>query len=118
MATDDGRLLHAMLRIGDSTLMLNDPFDTCLTPNEGGPDALRKESLTMALHLYVADVDAVVARAVAAGAEVVMPVADQFWGDRYGQVRDPFGHRWSVATRQRDVPEDEMKAAVQAMFKA
>ncbi len=118
LAKDDGKLLHAMLRIGDSTLMLSDPFDGCPASDQSSAEGMLPMSPTMALHLYVPDVDEVVARAVAAGAEVVMPVADMFWGDRYGQLRDPFGHRWSVATHQRDVSEEEMKAAVREMFKA
>ena len=66
----------------------------------------------MTIHLYVEDVDATVARAVAAGAKVTMPVADMFWGDRYGQLEDPFGHRWSVATHTREVSPEEMKKAM------
>jgi uncharacterized glyoxalase superfamily protein PhnB len=61
------------------------------------------------IHLYVEDVDATVAQAVAAGATIKMPVADMFWGDRYGQVVDPFGHHWSVATHTRDVTPEEMR---------
>ena len=64
------------------------------------------------MHLYVEDVDATVARAVAAGAKVTMPVADMFWGDRYGQLEDPFGHRWSVATHARDMTPEEMHKAM------
>jgi uncharacterized glyoxalase superfamily protein PhnB len=64
------------------------------------------------IHLYVPDVDAVVARAVEAGAKTTMPVADMFWGDRYGQLEDPFGHRWSVATHIKDVGPDEIGAAM------
>ena len=88
-----GRLMHAAVRIGDSTLMLADEM-----PEWGslGPKALKGSPVV--IHLYVADVDAAVAKAVAAGAKVTMPVADMFWGDRYGQLEDPFGHRWSVAT--------------------
>jgi uncharacterized glyoxalase superfamily protein PhnB len=67
------------------------------------------------IHLYVDDVDATVARAVGAGAKVTMPVADMFWGDRYGQLEDPFGHRWSVATHKRDVNPEEMRKAMTKM---
>ncbi|HVE06711.1 MAG TPA: VOC family protein, partial [Paraburkholderia sp.] len=66
----------------------------------------------------VEDVDATVAQAVAAGAKVTMPVADMFWGDRYGQLEDPFGHRWSVATHKRDLTREEMQAAMQEMMKS
>ena len=106
----DGKLMHAMVRIGDSPLMLVDEF-----PQWGsfGPKALKGTPVT--LHLYVEDVDATVAQAVAAGAKVVMPVADMFWGDRYGQVEDPFGHRWSVATHTRDMTPEEMKEGMAKM---
>ena len=98
-----GKLMHAMLRIGGSALMLVDEW-----PEMGalGPKALKGSPVT--IHFYATDVDAAVARAVAAGAEVVMPVADMFWGDRYGQLRDPFGHLWSVATHLRDLSPEEI----------
>ncbi len=101
-----GRLLHAMLRIGESPLMLVDEF-----PDWGalGPQTLKGSPVTM--HLYVEDVDAAVERAVAAGARLTMPVADMFWGDRYGTVEDPFGHRWSIATHIRDLSPEEIQAA-------
>jgi PhnB protein len=102
----DGRLLHAMLRIGDSALMLTDEYPE---QNELGPQALKGSPVT--IHLYVPDVDATVARAVAAGARVTMPVSDMFWGDRYGTLEDPFGHRWSVATHVRDLTPEEIAAA-------
>jgi len=100
--------MHAAVRIGDSTVMLVDEM-----PEWGalGPKALKGSPVT--IHLYVDDVDAVVARAVKAGAKVTMPVADQFWGDRYGQLEDPFGHRWSVGTHVRDVSPQEMQKAMQ-----
>jgi len=103
----DGRLIHAAIRIGDSTLMLMDEF-----PQYGslGPNALK--GTPVVLHLYVEDVDAMVARAVAAGATLRMAVADMFWGDRYGQVLDPYGHLWSVATHVRDLTLDEIAAAM------
>ena len=74
-----------------------------------GPKALKGSPVT--IHLYVEDVDAFVKRAVAAGAKITMPVADMFWGDRYGKLEDPFGHHWSVATHVRDVSPDEMQQA-------
>ena len=106
----DGTLMHAMVRIGDSPLMLVDAM-----PQWGllGPDALKGSPVT--IHMYVTDVDATVERAVAAGAKVVMPVADQFWGDRYGKLEDPFGHQWSVATHVRDLSADEMREAMAKM---
>jgi PhnB protein len=106
----NGKLLHAMLKIGDSAFMLNDEF-----PDMGGlgPKSLKGTPVT--IHVYVADADAAMAQAVAAGATVKMPLANMFWGDRYGIVEDPFGHLWSVATHQRDVPPEEMQDAMKKM---
>ena len=98
----DGRLMHGSMRIGDSHLMLVDEM-----PEWGalGPQSLGGSPVTV--HLYVEDVDAAFQRAVDAGATARMAPADMFWGDRYGQLIDPFGHRWSVATHVRDVPPEE-----------
>jgi uncharacterized glyoxalase superfamily protein PhnB len=108
----DGRLMHAAMKIGDSTVMLADEM-----PEWGslGPKALKGSPVT--IHIYVEDVDALVARAEKAGAKVTMPVAEQFWGDRYGKLEDPFGHHWSVATHVRDVGPEEMKKAMASMQK-
>jgi PhnB protein len=108
-----GKLIHASIRIGDSTVMLVDEM-----PEWGslGPKALK--GTPVVIHLYVDDVDAFTARAIAAGAKVTMPVADMFWGDRYGQLEDPFGHRWSVATHVRDVSPADMQQAMQKSQKA
>ena len=102
-----GKLMHATLRIGNSTIMLVDEM-----PEHGalGPKALKGTPVT--LHLYVKDAAAVFAQAVAAGASVKMPLADMFWGDRYGALTDPFGHQWSVATHIRDVSMEEMQQAM------
>jgi len=102
-----GKLAHGAVRIGDSVLMLVDEFPEMSTL---GPKSLKGTPVTM--HLYVENADAAVAQAVAAGATVVMPLADMFWGDRYGQVEDPFGHRWSVATHMRDLSPEEIQAAM------
>jgi uncharacterized glyoxalase superfamily protein PhnB len=107
----NGKLMHASVKIGDSTLMLVDEMPDC---GALGPKSLKGSPVT--IHMYVEDVDAAVAQAVAAGATVTMPVADMFWGDRYGQVEDPFGHRWSVATHKRDVTPAEMQEAMSKMF--
>lgn len=106
----NGKLMHAAVRIGDSTIMLVDEFPewACL-----GPKALKGSPVT--LHLYVEDVDAGVAQAVAAGAKLTMAVADMFWGDRYGQVEDPFGHKWSLATHTRDLSPEEIQAGMAKM---
>jgi PhnB protein len=105
---------HAELEIGDSLVMLADTFPQSTTrpPNElGGTSA--------GVFLYVEDVDQVVKRATDAGATITMEVADQFWGDRFGSVKDPFGHSWSIATHVEDVPPEEMaeraKEAMAAM---
>jgi len=106
----NGRLMHAMIRIEGSAVMLVDEM-----PEWGalGPKSLKGSPVT--IHLYVADVDAFVKRAVGAGAKVTMAVADQFWGDRYGMLEDPFGHLWSVATHVRDVSAEEMQQAMKKM---
>lgn len=106
-----GKLMHAAVKIGDSILMLMDEMPKCA--GVLGPKALKGSPV--AIHLYVEDVDAAVAKAVAAGAKVTMPIADMFWGDRYGQLEDPFGHRWSVATHVRDVSSEEMREAMTKM---
>lgn len=102
-----GLLIHASIKIGDSNVMLVDEM-----PQWGalGPKALKGASATM--HLSVNDVDASVARAVAAGAMLTMPVTDMFWGDRYGVVEDPFGHKWSIATHIKDMTPEEIIAAM------
>ena len=105
----DGRLIHACVRIGDSRLFLVDEMPE---PGALGPQALKGSPVT--IHLQVQDADATFARAVAAGATVTMPLADMFWGDRYGRVVDPFGHHWSIATHLREVSREEMVAAMQA----
>ena len=107
MPMPDGKVGHAMLRIGDSPLFLADEY-----PDYGsfGPLSLKGSPVT--IHLSVPNVDQVWERAVAAGATVRMALADQFWGDRYGQLDDPFGHRWSLATHIRDVSPEEMDEAM------
>ena len=105
----NGKLMHACVRIGDSQLFLVDEM-----PEHGalGPQALKGAPVT--IHLQVEDADAAFACAMRAGATVTMPLADMFWGDRYGRVTDPFGHSWSIATHVRDVRPEEMVAAMQA----
>jgi len=102
----DGQLMHACISINGSSVMLVDenPQWKAL-----GPKALGGTPVT--IHLMVDDVDKVTNQAIAAGAKVVMPVADMFWGDRYGIVEDPFGHRWSIATTTNVMTEAEIKAA-------
>jgi PhnB protein len=107
----DGRLGHAEIRVGDSIIMLSDEF-----PEYGGkaPDTLGGSPVS--LHLYVPDVDAFFQKALAAGAQERKPVMDQFYGDRAGQLQDPFGHLWWVATHKEDVAPEEMQRRVGSMF--
>ena len=114
MPGPEGTIGHAELEIGDSLVMLSDPFPqaTTRTPKElGGTSA--------SVFMYVEDVDATVRQAVDAGATVTMEVADQFWGDRFGTITDPFGHVWSIATHIEDLTPEEIeergKAAMAAM---
>ena len=90
--TDDGRLMHCHLAINGGSLMLNDDF-----PEYHGGQGV-SDPAAVTLHLQVEDADAIFTQAVGAGATVLMALEDQFWGDRYGQVRDPFGHRWSIGS--------------------
>jgi len=105
----DGRLMHAMLRIGDSALMLVDEFPDMQVR---GPQALGGSPVT--IHLAVVDADASFKRATAAGASVRMPVTDMFWGARYGLVQDPSGHLWSIATQVRDLTPEQIVEAMKA----
>lgn len=107
LAEPSGKLMHAMIRIGDSTLMLNDEF---VDWGVLGPKTIGGSPVT--IHLYVTDVDAAYAQAIAAGATVKMPVTDMFWGDRYGVLTDPFGHHWSLATHLRDLSPEEISTAM------
>jgi uncharacterized glyoxalase superfamily protein PhnB len=109
LPTPDGKLIHASVKIGDSIVMLTDEI-----PQMGalGPKALKGTSVT--IHLYVPDADAAFARAVKAGATIKMPLQDMFWGDRYGQLEDPFGHSWSIATHKQDLTHEQIQEAARA----
>jgi PhnB protein len=102
MSGPGGMVMHAELRIGDSVIFVSDEWPGM----SAGPTPGATPSYY--LFLYTADVDAVFNRATAAGAQVAMPVADMFWGDRYGKITDPFGHSWGIATHVEDVAPDEM----------
>jgi len=107
-----GRIGHAEIRIGDAPIMLSDEYpemDVRSPQSLGGSPVL--------IHLYVDDVDALASRAVAAGAKLLRPVADQFYGDRSGTLTDPFGHRWMIATRKEDVSAAEMQKRYDALMK-
>jgi len=107
MKGPDGKVMHAELKIGDSVIMLADEF-----PEFGSLSPQSIGGSPMGLHIYIENVDAAFDRAVKAGAQVEMPVSDQFWGDRYGKLKDPFGHNWSIATHIKDMSADEMKRSM------
>lgn len=102
-----GKIMHATVRIGDSLVMLCDDF-----PEYGSRGPLALQGSPVVIHLYVPDADAVWERALAAGAKPIMPLGDAFWGDRYGQLVDPFGHRWAIATHLRDMTPQEIQDAM------
>ena len=104
MPGPDGKIGHAELELGDSLIMLADAF-----PEMGAKSAKAIGDTPVTIMVYVEDVDGVFARAINAGAKVVQPAEDQFWGDRMGTVVDPFGHKWMLGTHIEDVPPDEME---------
>ena len=110
MAQPDGRVGHAEVKIGDSPIMLADEF-----PEMGYLGPKSRGGSSVSILLYVDDVDAVVRDAVAAGAKVLKPVQDQFYGDRSGFIEDPFGHHWGIATHKEDVPPEELKKRAEAL---
>ena len=112
MPQPDGRVGHAELKFGDSYVMLADEFPEM---NIVGPKTLGNTSV--ALLLYVDDVDKIVERAVSLGATINRPVADQFYGDRTGTIEDPFGHKWTLAVHLEDVSPEEMERRMAAMAK-
>ena len=100
----DGRIGHAELQLGDSRIMLADEF-----PEMGARSPMSLGGTPVSILLYVEDVDAVATRALAAGAKMLRPVKDQFYGDRTGTLNDPFGHQWTIATHKEDVSADEIR---------
>ena len=104
MPSPDGKIAHAELEIGDSVVMLSDPFPQSTVK---APTALGGTSVS--IFLYVEDVDALFQQAIDAGATVTMPLEDMFWGDRFGTLIDPYGHHWSLATHVEDVTPEEME---------
>lgn len=110
MKGPDGKIIHAEIKIGNSIVFLSDEMPgMCSSPQTLGGSPV-------GLYVYVDDVDAMFNRAVSAGAQVKMPVADMFWGDRYGQVIDPFGHQWGLSTHKEDVSPEEMKRRGEEFF--
>ena len=111
MPAPDGSLMHAEIIVGDSHIMLGDE-----NPQMGAKSPQALGGSPVVVFLYVKDVDALFARATAAGATVTMPLMDMFWGDRYGKLKDPFGHEWSAATHIEDVSPKEMAKRGQEAF--
>lgn len=112
MPTPDGMIMHAEIKIGNAVLMIVDdmpPMNYWVSPQ-------RLNGTTVGLALYVEDADAWYERAVNAGAEVSLPLMDAFWGDRYGKVRDPFGHEWEIATHKEDLTLEEINERAKAFF--
>jgi len=107
----DGRVMHATLQVGDSRVMLADEF-----PGMGTPAPQTLGGSPVVLNIQVENVDELFNRAVEAGAMVTMPLANQFWGDRYGQLTDPFGHSWALLSHVEDVPREEMERRANAIF--
>ncbi|MGE5699396.1 MAG: VOC family protein [Deltaproteobacteria bacterium] len=109
----DGKsVIHAQIKVGDSFIFLGDEV-----PGMEGGAPEKYGGSPASLHLYVEDVDAAVERAVTAGAQVRMPVADMFWGDRYAKVADPFGYEWGLATRKEDLTPEEIRRGAEEFFK-
>jgi uncharacterized glyoxalase superfamily protein PhnB len=108
---DGKQIMHAELQIGDSKVFLNDEF-----PEMGALSPLESKCTPVTLHLFVEDADKQFQQALAAGAEVVMPLADQFWGDRYGIVKDPSGHQWSVGSHMEDLTPAQIKERMAKAF--
>jgi uncharacterized glyoxalase superfamily protein PhnB len=107
-APDGKTVMHADLKIGDSHVFLADEFPEM---DCRGPQSIGGSPVT--IHMYVEDVDAAFGKAVAAGAQVKMPLADMFWGDRYGALKDPFGHCWSLATHKKDLTPEQIRQGAQ-----
>jgi uncharacterized glyoxalase superfamily protein PhnB len=104
MSPDGKALMHAQMKVGNSMLMLASEFPpNCLSPKTRGGSSVY-------LHIYTENADVLFDRAVAAGCKINMPMSDTFWGDRYGQVEDPFGHQWSFATHKHDWTEEQIAA--------
>ena len=110
LPSPDGKtIVHACLKIGDSQLMLADEMAGCQSPQSVG-------GISTTIHLAIEDADAAMDRCVKAGATVTMPLMDAFWGDRYGRIKDPFGHEWSIASHQKDLTPEEINEAAKEFF--
>ena len=111
MNAPDGRVVHAEIKIGDSVVMLSDEY-----PERGARAPISAGCCTQSLMLYVPDVDASYDRAIKAGAKAGSPLENMFWGDRYGQVIDPYGHKWQLATHIEDVSPAEIEKRQKEFF--
>ena len=109
--TPDGKILHAMIQIGDSFVMMSDEF-----PNMGMNSPATLGGTAVTLHLYVEDSDKILKQAVDAGAVITMPLMDAFWGDRFGTVMDPYGHSWAIATHKIDMTPEGLRKAGEEYF--
>ena len=110
--TPDGKIMHAMIKIGDSFVMMSDEF-----PQMGARSPTTVGGTSTTIHLYVEDADKVYNQAIKSGAIPTMPIMDAFWGDRYGMVLDPFGHSWAIATHKKDMSPEEMRKAAEEFVK-
>lgn len=109
----DGKsIINAELKIGDSIVLLSDEF-----PHGSSRSPSSIGGTTITLHIYAEDVDKTFNQAISAGAIIIMPVMDAFWGDRYGQLKDPFGHIWSIATHKQDLSQEEIQKAGETILK-
>ena len=107
----DGKIMHAMIQIGDSFIMMSDEF-----PAMGATSPKTIGGTAVTLHLYVEDADKIFNQAVEAGAKVTMPIMDAFWGDRFGTVVDPYGHSWAIATHKVDMTPEGLRKAGEEYF--
>jgi PhnB protein len=112
LAGPGGKIVHAEMTLGDALFMVKDEF-----PEWGDHSPKTAEGSSVRIALYIDEVDEVAARAVAAGAKILIPVADQFYGDRSGRLEDPFGHVWIISTHKENVAPDEMKRRMDALSK-
>ncbi len=108
----DGRVMHCEFTVGSAKFFVSEEF-----PEHGGtPSPASLKGTTVSIHLYVDDCDVMVASMKDGGAEVLMEPEDMFWGERFARVKDPFGHEWGIATRLREMTQDEIKAAAAKLF--
>jgi uncharacterized glyoxalase superfamily protein PhnB len=114
VAPDGRRIMHAAMRVGGSLVFLVDDFPEYCGGKSSAPTGLK--GTTVSLHRYVPDCDAAIQRAVDAGATVMMPATDMFWGDRYGVVTDPYGHKWAFATHIKDLTPEQVQAGMKECF--